>query len=185
MPATIASDQALRAAGLIGIWSTNVPAALSILDEGAAALMAGDVTLAGRPIPLELALGQTHPDDRDWVFERIRRVRRTGGPVAAEFRVMTSTGETRWVLIQGSLAEDETGSMQGCGAYIDTTDHHVPAFWASGPQEVSTDDPLIAAADLALDAHGAIARTGERGLQHLSDLLLFEIGQVLAKRMGS
>ncbi len=184
MPATIASDPALRAAGLIGIWSTNVPAALSILDEGAAALMAGDVTLAGRPIPLEVALGRTHPDDREWVFDRIRRVRRTGGPVSAECRVMTSTGETRWVLIQGSLAEDETGAMQGCGAYIDTTDHHVPAFWASGPQEVPADDPLIAAADLTLDAHGAIAKTGERGLRHLSDLLLFEIGQVLAKRMG-
>jgi hypothetical protein len=183
MPSVIASEPALRAAGVIGLWNTDVPASLSILDEGAAALMAGDPALAGLPIPLEIALGRTHPDDRDWVFDRIRRVRQTGGPVSAEFRVLTATGEVRWVLNQGSLAPDETGAMHGCGAYIDTTDHHVPSFWASSPESASADDPLITAADLTLDAHGAIAKTGERRIRHLSDLLLFEIGRALARRM--
>ena len=184
MGRTIASEPALRAAGLIGLWNTNVSAALSVLDVGAATLMAGDAALAGRPIPLEVALGRTHPDDRDWVFDRIRRARRTGGPMSAEFRVLNAAGEVRWVLNQGSLAPDETGAMHGCGAYIDTTDHHVPAFWAAGPQDLPVADPLIAAADLALDAHSAIARAGDRRLRHLSDLLLFEIGKVLARRMG-
>ncbi len=184
MRPTIARESALRAAGVIGLWNTNVPAALSILDEGAATLMAGNAALAGRPLPLEIALGQIHPDDRDWVFDRIRRVRRTGGPVSAEFRVVTGEGQVRWVLNQGSLAPDESGAMQGCGAYIDTTDHHGPAFWASSPGDLSGTDPLIAAADLTLDAHGAITQSGDRRLRHYSDMLLFEIGRVLARRMS-
>lgn len=184
MPSMIASEPALRAAGFIGIWNTNVPSALSVLDEGAATLMAGDAALAGRPIPLEVALGRTHPDDRHWVFDRIRRARRTGGPVSAEFRIVTATGQVRWVLNQGSLVPDETGAMQGRGAYIDTTDHHAPTFWSAPPRKTSDADPLIAAADLTLDAHDALAKTGENHLRHLSDLLLFEIGRALARRRG-
>ena len=33
---------ALQAAGLIGVWSTNVVAGRSVLDEGAAAILAGN-----------------------------------------------------------------------------------------------------------------------------------------------
>ncbi len=44
-------NQSLRSAGLIGTWSTDVPAGRSILDEGAARLLAGDAGLAGLAVP--------------------------------------------------------------------------------------------------------------------------------------
>ncbi len=49
-------DPALRAAGLIGTWGTSVAAGRSVLDHGAAELLAGNASLAGQPLPLEAAL---------------------------------------------------------------------------------------------------------------------------------
>jgi hypothetical protein len=177
-----AFDPALRAAGVIGIWETNGLAGLSVLDAGAAKLLAGDADLAGHPIPLETALRRTHSDDRDWVFERVRRAHRTGGPVSAEFRVLTETGQVRWLLNRGSLAPDETGAMRGLGAYIDTTDSHTSSFLSSEPTAHMETDPLNAVADRCMEARVAIDRIGHQKLRQLSDLLLFEVGRLLARR---
>lgn len=108
---------ALDAAGIVGTWDTDVPAGLSLLDEGAATLLAGNRALAGKPIPLDIAFGRIHPDDREWVFAAVRRVRQTGGPIAIEFRVLAAAGEIRWVLNRGHLTPDATGAMRGYGAY--------------------------------------------------------------------
>jgi len=174
---------ALLAAGFVGTWATDVPAALSVLDEGAARLLAGDAGLAGRRLPLEVALRRTHPEDREWLFERIHRVRLTGGPVSAEFRVLTEQNDVRWVLNRGSLVPDEAGVMRGCGMYIDTTDNHPSFFLPIDATEMSQTDPLIIAVDRSLEAHAAIVRTGHKRLRGLSDVMLREIGRTLARRM--
>ncbi|MCJ2139085.1 PAS domain-containing protein [Methylobacterium sp. E-066] len=175
-------NPALQAAGLVGTWDTDVPAGRSVLDEGAADLLAGDGGLAGQPMPLDIALRRMHPDDRGWVFDRIRRVRETGGSFSAEFRVLTGTGEVRWVLNRGTLAPDETGVMHGRGAYIDTTDTHRGSFLPDHPIEMHETDPLIVAADRCIAAHAAIGLVGDRKLQRLSDMMLFAIGRTLAGR---
>ena len=175
-------DPALRAAGLIGTWGTNVVAGRSVLDEGAAALLAGNAALAGRPLPLETALGRTHPDDRDWVFERIRRVRQTGGSFSAEFRILTETREVRWVLNRGTLTSDDAGTMQGRGAYIDTTDAHNNLFIPAAELGQDVEDPLIVAADRCLEAHAALGPGEHVDLQRLSETLLSGIGRRLAQR---
>ena len=180
---TTAITPALKAAGIIGTWNTDVPAALTVLDEGAAELLAGNIELAGRPMPLEVALGRTHPDDRDWVFERSRRVCRTGGTTSTEFRIVTETGEVRWILNRGFLAPDANGVMRGCGAYIDTTDSHRGPFLVVGADQALKADPLIEAVDRCIDAHKAVGRVGNRSLLRLSELMLFEIGRALAKRV--
>ncbi|APT35085.1 hypothetical protein MCBMB27_05794 (plasmid) [Methylobacterium phyllosphaerae] len=173
---------ALRAAGLIGTWGTNVAAGRSVLDEGAAALLAGNAALAGQPLPLEAALARTHPDDRDWVFERIRRVRQTGGPFSAEFRILTDMNEVRWVLNRGALTPDETGAMQGRGAYIDTTDAHRDAFISAASLSQDPVNTLDVAADHCIAAHTALERGGHFDLHRISEMLLFGIGQALARR---
>lgn len=173
---------ALKAAGIIGTWNTDVPAALSILDEGAAQLLAGNVELAGRPVPLEAALGRIHPDDRDGVFGRIRRVRRTGGSTSTEFRIVTETGEVRRILNRGYLSPDANGVMRGRGAYIDTTDSHHGPFLVVGAEQPDKPDPLIEAVDRCIDAHKAVGRVGQGNLIRLSELMLFEIGRTLARR---
>ena len=182
MVSIVTMDPALRAAGLIGTWNTNVAVGRSVLDAGAATLLAGNGSLAGQPLPLEAALGRTHPDDRDWVFDRIRRVRETGGPFSAEFRILTETNETRWVLNRGTLVPDETGTMRGQGIYIDTTDSHRSAFIPTATLEQDNDDPLIVAADHCMEAHAALERGGHLDLHRLSETLLFAIGRALARR---
>jgi hypothetical protein len=173
---------ALQAAGLIGVWNTNVVAGRSMLDEGAAAVLAGNPSLAGEPLPLEVALGRTHPDDRDWVFERIRRVRQTGGPFSAEFRILGEKNEVRWVLNRGTLVRNQAGAMQGRGIYIDTTDSHSGPFFPAAAPEHNLEDPLIAAADHCMEVHAALKRGGPVDLRRLSEALLFGIGRSLATR---
>jgi hypothetical protein len=183
-----ATELALQASGLIGTWSTDVQAARSILDHGAAALMAGDAGLAGQPLPLEVALRRTHPGDRDWVFDRIRRMRRTGGPFSAEFRVETATSDVKWVLTLGTLAPDEVGVMRGRGCYIDTTSVHAKAVWQGGANKLQAtaplqpSDPLIIASDRSIEAHEAIIQTGNRELREASEMMLWLLGRSLAQR---
>ncbi len=175
-------DPALRAAGLIGTWNTNVAAGRSILDEGAAALLAGNGALAGQPLPLEAALARTHPEDRTWIFERIRRVRQTGGPFSAEFRILSEADKVCWVLCRGSLERDETGIMRGRGAYIDTTDAHNSPFIPATALNQDGEDPLIVAADRCIEVHTALGQGEHVDLQQLSETLLFGIGRRLAQR---
>ncbi|MCJ2118507.1 PAS domain-containing protein [Methylobacterium sp. J-001] len=185
MVALTAAVPALHAAGLIGIWNTDVAAGRSVLDEGAAAVMAGNPGLAGQPLPLEAALGRIHPDDRDWLFRQIRQVRRTGGSFSAEFRVLGEAGAVRWILNRGTISHIEDGRMQGLGAYIDTTVGHrssnVPAaLFAQGGE-----DPLLVAADRCIEAHTALKAGDHVDLRSLSELLLTSIGRTLARRLSS
>ena len=153
-----------------------------MLDEGAAAVLAGNTALAGQPLPLEAALARTHPKDRDWVFERIRRVRQTGGSFSAEFRILTDTNEVRWVLNRGALSPDERGAMQGRGAYIDTTDAHRNTFISAASLDQDTVTALDTAADHCIAAHAALKRGGRFDLHRMSEMLLFGIGRALARR---
>jgi hypothetical protein len=182
MVALTAAIPALRAAGVIGIWNTDVAAGRSVLDEGAAAVLAGNAGLAGQPLPLETALGRTHPDDRDWLFGQIRQARRTGGFFSAEFRVLSAEGNVRWILNRGTISQNESGRMQGLGAYIDTTvgrGSDVPAALLTQGIE----DPLIVAADRCIEAHTALTQGDHADLRSLSELLLTSIGRTLAQRL--
>ncbi|MDP4023609.1 PAS domain-containing protein [Methylobacterium sp. NEAU 140] len=171
--------EALKAAGLIGTWETDVQAGVSVLDREAAALLAGSATLAGQPLTLEAALARVHPDDRDWLFARIRRTRQTGGPIAVEFRILGAAGEIRRVLTRGILARDARGAMRGYGAYIDTTGFDRPPSIAE-PDRYP--DPLTEAESQVLRAREALGRSGNGPLLLAADLLLWEIGRALAAR---
>ncbi|MHC2109177.1 PAS domain-containing protein [Methylobacterium sp.] len=182
MVSLTATVPALQAAGLIGIWNTDVAAGRSVLDEGAAAVLAGNASLAGEPLPLEAALGRTHPDDRDWLFAQIRQARRTGGPFSAEFRVLTESGEVRWILNRGTLSHNESGVMQGLGAYIETTDSHRGSAISAALLTPDIEDPLLVAADRCIEAHTALKQGAHADLGSLSQVLLTGIGHAIARR---
>ncbi|MGU3326937.1 PAS domain-containing protein [Methylobacterium mesophilicum] len=181
MNSLLSVEPALTAAGFVGFWNTNVTAGRSRLDEGAAALLAGNPSLAGEHLPMEVALGRIHTDDKGWVFERIRRVRQTGGSFSAEFRVVTETG-IRWVLNRGTLVPDDSGRMQGQGAYIDTTDAHSDVFMPAASLNHVVEDPLIAAADRCLEMHSTLKRGDYPDLRRLTEMLLVGFGRSLALR---
>lgn len=198
MALTSTAADALQAAGFVGVWDTDVRAGRSVLDSGAASLMAGDPGLAGTPLPLDAALGRIHPADRDWVFGRIRHVRHTGGPVSLEFRVVTGTGETRWILNRGCLSPDSDGRLHGRGAYIDVTDlhrHGIRAAVVTGSTNGATSGAtngtmsgaasgadLNAAADHGIQIHAALERHGDPYLRSVSGMLLLGIGRALSRR---
>ena len=180
----LASDAvaALQAAGFVGTWDTDVPAGRSVLDSGAATLLAGNPSLAGQPLSLETALGRVHPEDRDWVFGKIRHVRQTGGPVSLEFRVLSGLGEVRWILNRGFLGRDQLGTLHGRGAYLDVTDlYDRPTPGPNGSDPLQSGE-LEAAADHSIQAHAALERHGDGYLQTVSRLLLLGIGRTLAGR---
>lgn len=172
---------ALQAAGFVGTWDTDVPAGRSVLDTGAAAVLAGNRDLAGQALPLEIALRRVHPEDRDWVFGSIRRVRQAGGPVSLEFRIVTGTGETRWILNRGCLTPDAAGTLHGCGAYIDVTDLHGRSGPLPNGSGSAPPDHLDAAADHCIQAHAALERHGDTYLRMISRMLLLGIGRALVR----
>ncbi|MCJ2060909.1 PAS domain-containing protein [Methylobacterium sp. J-048] len=176
------ATSALQDAGFVGTWDTDVLAGRSVLDTGAAALLSGDPGFAGKPLPLDVALGRIHAEDRGWVFDRIRTVRRTGGLVSLEFRVLSETGEVRWILNRGRLTPDIGGALRGRGAYIDVTDLYYgsrPPAHDDGPGQVKH---LEAAADHCIRLQTALDRYGDENLRLISSTLLLGIGRALARR---
>ncbi|MCJ2088956.1 PAS domain-containing protein [Methylobacterium sp. E-005] len=148
-------------------------------------VLAGNPGLVGKPVPLDVALGRVHPVDRDRIFDRIQGLRQTGGPVALEFRILTGTGEIRWILNQGLLSANETGRLHGCGVYIDITElYRRRPSRPDGPPEPSEQqaEHLDAAADHCIQAHTALERHGDTALRLLSGMLLLGIGRALAQR---
>ena len=182
-PVTPSLASALSAFGFVGVWETNVAAGRTVLDAGASGVMAGDASLAGKPLTMDEALARIHPEDRSWVFDQIKRVRRTGGTFAAEFRIFTAAGDIRWIRNRGHLLPTANG-MHGYGAYVDITDTRPNFSVLSGPKLrlVPPCDPLEQAADQILAARKAIDRTGQRRLRTLVDTLLMEVGRALARR---
>ena len=181
-PATPSLASALDAFGFVGAWETNVAAGRSVLDAGACGTLAGDASLAGKPLTLDEAFARIHPEDRRWVFARIARVRESGGAFSADFRIVTAAGEVRWIRNRGQLTRTETG-MQGHGAFFDVTDTR-PKLGVLSPTVtvLPPSDPLEQAADQILAARMAIDRTGQARLRALVDTLLLEVGRALARR---
>ncbi|AYO84459.1 PAS domain-containing protein [Methylobacterium brachiatum] len=176
------ATSALHDAGFVGTWDTDVLAGRSVLDAGAATLLSGNPSFAGKPLPLDVALGRIHPEDRGWVFDRIRKVRRTGGLVSLEFRVLSATGEVRWILNRGRLAPDTGGALRGRGAYIDVTDLYPSSVPAGLDADAAQVKHLESAADHCIRVHSALDRYGDENLRLISSMLLLGIGRALAQR---
>lgn len=174
---------ALRAAGFVGTWATDVEAGTSILDHGAALMIAGDATLAGKPLTIDRVYACIHDEDRDWMFERIAHVRRRGGSLSAEFRIHSANGEIRTILGRGTAEPDLQGRMQGRGVFFDLTEGHRGRFRPTAPEvhPQVANDPLDVAAKHCIATRELIVRTGNPMLRLLADALLLELGHALAQ----
>lgn len=65
-----------------------------------------------------------HPTDREWVVQRIRREVQQGRDHEVEFRMLTSTGHTRWMLTKVFVEthDDRKESRVARGVMLDITD---------------------------------------------------------------
>lgn len=68
---------------------------------------------------------QFHPDDRERAREEYERVEREGGPLRAEYRMYTRTGDIRWFRDEAVLVRDETDEPRYWqGIMLDVTLEH-------------------------------------------------------------
>ncbi|VEF10725.1 PAS/PAC sensor hybrid histidine kinase [Pseudomonas fluorescens] len=60
-------------------------------------------------LPQDIAESRIHPDDVEWVRERVDQSVQTGEPYNAEYRVRRNDGQYLWVLASGGCEFDEHG----------------------------------------------------------------------------
>ncbi len=171
---------ALEASGFVGIWTWDIEADLVVLDGLAAELLAGSADLAGCPLTLDAATKCLHPEDRDRIQADFLRQARRCGPILIEYRVLSPSGQVRWVLDRGRIDKDPDGSLQGRGVLIDITDTREPA-----PSETTDGVPLelMEAVEQCLRARGGIIASGSDSSRLLMDLLLLDLGRSIARKL--
>jgi PAS domain S-box-containing protein len=118
-------DMALRAARL-GVWSWD-------LRTNLVTTIQGDGPACGLPEGTYPSTGDAftalvHPDDRDWVMERLREAAATREDYSAEFRILSPEHEIRWISSQGHWTRDGYGESQVMiGADLDITERRQTA----------------------------------------------------------
>ena len=114
---------ALDASGVVGTWDWDVVRLTARYDQGAAALLAGDPSLAGQSLHFDAATAGIHPEDMGWLDAETKRAIAAGGLILAEFRVVTQSRGTRWLLARGRVYQDPHGRPVRCkGIIIDITE---------------------------------------------------------------
>ena len=78
------------------------------------------------PVSSQIYMDQVHEDDRPKLREAYlaARDRSESGDFAAEYRIKTPAGETRWVLSRGRVISDEQGPRLVVGTSLDVTERH-------------------------------------------------------------
>ncbi len=175
---------ALQASGVVGTWAWIVSCDRVVLDEAAAAIIAGDAELANRELTLDEAKARRHPEDRGWVFDRLKRLGETGGLLVAEYRVVTPTGQERWILDRGRVERDPaTGVMRGHGMLIDVTESRVTdrPYVAIGPETACAVERAV---EHCMAARALVMEESPH-LRLLLDMALLDLGRQLGKAEGA
>ena len=71
----------------------------------------------------ELVLSHKHPEDSAAVSALLNRARHAAEPFSSRYRIITTHGETRWVVVAADRMYDRDGQVVGIsGFYIDVTE---------------------------------------------------------------
>ncbi|MEA1834761.1 hypothetical protein U8607_21945 [Methylobacterium durans] len=164
---------------LVGTWVKMPATGVRFLDQDAADILLGDVRLADTALSLEATARRIHPEDQAIYLAAFERAEREGGLCVIEYRVEMPDGR-RWLLDHGRLypASKDMPAL-GHGVLIDITQQKLDGAerdpWGASP--------LDRAARHAISARRAIDADGSASLRHLVDMLLWELGRVLARRL--
>lgn len=114
---------ALDAAGFVGSWDWDVKNDRLQADAKFCAFFSVDPMQGEKGLPLSTFVDGIHPDDREWVLERVRNCIDVTGQFAEEYRLLRKDGEVRWVTARGRCYYDEDGNPTHYpGVAVDTTD---------------------------------------------------------------
>ncbi len=100
---------AFEASGSLGWWDWDIPNDRLYAGEHFARMYGVDPDVAAAGAPLSAFVDGIHPDDRDWVGERIQRALDTAGEFAEEYRLLAADGGITWVFARGRCYHDAAG----------------------------------------------------------------------------
>lgn len=116
---------ALSSSSLIGTWDWNAGSGIVTVDDRCAAMFGIDVALAARGLPFGHYLAAIHPDDAGDVRHGLRLSNANLTEFRGEFRVLTPSGEPRWLVCVGRPYADLGGQIQRfTGVVVDVTIQH-------------------------------------------------------------
>jgi PAS domain S-box-containing protein len=111
---------ALSASGLIGLFDWRVPEDRLFSDARFAQLFGIDPERAAAGVPIAEFVEAIHPEDRPPVEAEVGRAMDTGDVYEAEYRVVQSDGEPRWVVARGRCSLDLEGKpLRFTGTAVD------------------------------------------------------------------
>ncbi|AWN39987.1 PAS domain-containing protein [Methylobacterium durans] len=167
---------------IVGTWTWDAADGLHVLDSGAAEFLTGDQSLAETKLTCAEVVARIHPDDRASVIREIARAEQEGGPVVLTYRVHTEDG-VRWLLDHGRIyATTQAAPAHGHGILIDVT-QRMNRGGEPGTSSAERLSPLDRAARHAIAARKAIDEDGTPLLRKMVDLLMWEIGRAIARRI--
>ncbi|WP_342152822.1 GAF domain-containing protein [Methylorubrum sp. SB2] len=100
---------AFEASGSLGWWDWDIRNDRLYAGEHFARMYGVDPDLAAGGAPLDAFVEGIHPDDRDWVGDRIRQAVATAGEFAEEYRLLASDGTVTWIFARGRCYHDAEG----------------------------------------------------------------------------
>lgn len=100
---------AFDAAGSIGWWDWDIPADRLYAGEQFARMYGLNPTEAAQGAPLAAFVDGIHPDDREWIGERIRHAIATAGEFSEEYRLRHADRSVTWVHANGRCFHDGKG----------------------------------------------------------------------------
>lgn len=172
------SGDGAEGSAVVGTWTWTAETGCYVLDRGAAEFLTGNPDLAGAHLALDAVMQRFHPADRGRLQSAIERVVGDGGPVVAACRVHRPAGIFR-LLAHGRIYPGTPGlPAHGHGVLVDVTQQR------SQGSDAEAGTPLERAAQHALASRRAIDEDGSESLRLLIDMVLLEIGRVIARRVG-
>ncbi len=114
---------ALEASRGAGAWVWEIPGDRVYASPEFARLFSVDPDRAAGGAPLSDFVGGIHPDDREWVGEKIQHCVRIAGDFAEEYRLLLADGTVRWIFARGRAYHDDQGQpLRFPGVVFDITE---------------------------------------------------------------
>ncbi|MFK5600604.1 PAS domain-containing protein [Methylobacterium sp. HMF5984] len=179
MPASLQSI--LNASGYLGTWETDLDTQIIELTGALPRVLAVDEAQGASGVPVTMFLKGVHPADRERVAYLVHEAHSTAGRFEAEFRTCDREGGVHWVSARGRVETDENGRGLRCiGLMADLTEAR-QAGQAATDHTMRTIDRVV---DALIALRAVTKELGSPVLPTLVDVMLFELGTILARKMG-
>lgn len=111
--------------GQVGSWLWEVEEGVVVTNKTLAQILGIDTEQALIGIPVQRFIDAIHFEDRQRVLREINASISDGVNFESEYRIVSSTGVTHWVLARGRLKINETGHVASFpGVIMDITERH-------------------------------------------------------------